>query len=319
MSDSKNTLLNAYLIVGEDELKRQHALERLRKRIAELGDLEFNHDEFDGESATGTEIAAACNTLPFASELRLVEVKNGEKLSAAEQKVLEAYLSAPSESTVLAFSCNKLAKNTRLYKAFASYNSKAIIDCAPMKKFELARALRSMATGYGFALTESSAAKLIELVGEDTLRLDAELRRLSLATTRGETLDTNAIEQMVTRTAEAKPWDLTDALARRDLYTALSLIPVLEDAPLKHLSMCVTRLRELACAKSLSERGELSLLPQVLGVPAWRVKNHGSWVNNYTEDELRKAIIGARDCEQSLKSSSSSIDPFSDWLIKVIA
>ena len=73
-------LLPAYLVVGEDALKRRTVLERLRKRIAELGDFEFNHDEFDAENADGSQIAIACNTLPFASELRLVEVFNIEKL-----------------------------------------------------------------------------------------------------------------------------------------------------------------------------------------------------------------------------------------------
>ena len=91
-------LLPAYLVVGEDALKRRTVLERLRKRIAELGDFEFNHDEFDGEKASGSDIVGACNTLPFASPVRLVEVNQADKLLKQDAEILVAYLSAPSES-----------------------------------------------------------------------------------------------------------------------------------------------------------------------------------------------------------------------------
>ena len=41
-------LIPAYLIVGEDALKRSTVLRRLRERLAQYGDLSFNSDTFDG-------------------------------------------------------------------------------------------------------------------------------------------------------------------------------------------------------------------------------------------------------------------------------
>lgn len=312
-------LLGAYLIVGEDELKRQRVLERLRKRVAALGDLEFNHDEFDGDTATGTDIAAACNTLPFASEMRLVEVKNGDGLKASEQAVLLSYLAAPCQTTVLAFSAPKLAKNTKLYKAFAALGKQAVIDCAPMKRYELVRAVRSMAVGYGFTLTESAASLLVELAGEDTVRLDLELQKLAAAAQGTDPIGPRDVEALVARTTEAKPWELVDAVAERNLKKALVLLGLMEDAPLKLLAMCTTRFRELACARSLAARGESPSLPEVLGMPAWRVKNHGSWMHNYSDSEIRRAFSKARDCEQLLKSTNQGQAAFIDWLIAVMA
>ena len=67
----QNQLLAAYLAVGEDALKREAVITRLRARLAKLGDLSFNADDFDGETAAGADIAAACNTMPFASPVRL--------------------------------------------------------------------------------------------------------------------------------------------------------------------------------------------------------------------------------------------------------
>lgn len=310
-------LLGAYLIVGEDELKRQRVLERLRKRVAALGDLEFNHDEFDGDTATGTDIAAACNTLPFASEMRLVEVRNGDGLKAAEQAVLVSYLSAPCQTTVLAFSAPKLAKNTKLYKAFAALGKQAVIDCSPMKRYELVRAIRSMAVGYGFTLTESAATLLVELAGEDTVRLDFELQKLSAAAQGSDPIGPREVEALVARTTEAKPWELVDAVAERNLKKALVLLGLMEDAPLKLLAMCTARFRELACAKSLAARGESARLAEALGMPAWRVKNHGAWARNYSDGEIRRAFSSSRDCEQAMKTGAGE-EAFVDWLIAVM-
>ena len=103
-------LIPAYLIVGEDALKRSTVLRRLRERLAQYGDLSFNSDTFDGETALGADIVSACNTMPFASEKRLVYVRDVDKLKKADSEELIAYLDSPSDQTVLALEAEKLAK-----------------------------------------------------------------------------------------------------------------------------------------------------------------------------------------------------------------
>lgn len=321
MSDTKSQkLLPAYLAVGEDALKRRTVLERLRKRVAEYGDLEFNHDEFDGDRASGSDIAVACNTLPFASEIRLVEVARAEKLGKQDADVVCAYLAAPNESTVLVLSAEKLAKKTRLYKAVAAIGKTAVIDCAPMKRYELVRALRSMAVGHGITMTESAAEMLVSYVGEDTVRLDSELRKLALAHTGSDPVTQREVEGLVARTSEAKPWELVDAFSARDAKACLRLLSLLTSAsPYALIGMCTNRLRELACAKSLDARGEGGQLAATLGVPAWRVKNHLAWARGYSEGELKKAFATARDCERAMKSGTDAQDAFRDWLFSTMA
>ena len=279
-------LLPAYLVVGEDALKRRTVLERLRKRIAELGDFEFNHDEFDAENADGSQIAIACNTLPFASELRLVEVFNIEKLKKQDADVLVAYLAAPNQSTVLALSGEKLAKNSRLYKAVADVGKTAVIECAPLKRYELVKALRSMAVGHGFTLTEGAADALVMLVGEDTIRLDTELKKLALAHVGSDPVTEREVKTLVARTNEVKPWEFVDAFSARDLKPS---------------------------------RGEAAQLASVLKAPPWRVKNHVTNSRKFSDDELRRAIVSARDCERAMKSGANPDNAFKDWLIEVLA
>ena len=137
-------LLPAYLINGEDQLKRETVLKRLRSRLEAMGDLDFNCDTFDGKDALGGDIVAACNTMPFGIDKRLVIVRNADDLKKADSEALVAYLASPADFTVLALLANKLAKNTRLYKAAAAVGPKAVIDCAPRKAYELPSQVRAV-------------------------------------------------------------------------------------------------------------------------------------------------------------------------------
>ncbi|MFR3272419.1 MAG: hypothetical protein ACLTQI_00220 [Slackia sp.] len=128
MTDT-NALLPAYLINGEDELKRETVLKRLHARIAKLGDIDFNHDVFHGESASGDDIVSACNTVPFASDVRLVVVHAADALKKSDAEALVAYLSEPSQARCCALwlaSSRRTRACTRLLPLWARRQSSTV-------------------------------------------------------------------------------------------------------------------------------------------------------------------------------------------------
>ncbi len=311
-------LLPVYLVVGEDALKRDAVMKRLRARLAAMGDLSFNSDEFNGETAVGDDVVAACNTVPFASPVRLVEVRAADKLKKADAEALVSYLSSPSETTVLALVAEKLAKNTRLYKAVAAHGKTAVIDCAPLKRYELPKTVRAMAVGHGVTLTEGAANKLVDLVGEDTVHLDNELKKIALAHRGADAVNEHEIMGLVTRTAEVKPWEFVDAFAARDAGKCLLYLGRMESvSPHALLSMCTSRLRELVCARTLIERGNPRGVAAALKMPDWRCKNHATWARGFSGAELRRAIVAARDTERAMKSGADPDAAFLDWVLQV--
>lgn len=321
MSDTK-TFPTAFLINGEDALAREKFLVRLRERAAAYGDIDFNCDAFDGETALGGEIVDACNTVPFASEIRLVIVQNADRLKKADAEELVSYLKSPCESTVLALVAEKLAKNTRLYKAAAASGPKAVIDCSPVKSWELPKKVREMATGHGITLTPSAASLLVELVGENTVHLDAELKKLALSHTAKQSIGDAEIRALVMRSAEAKPWDFTAAFAERDLAAALKILSRLDSSsPYSLLGMTVTRVRELISYHALARRGQSSAkaFAAAMKMPEWKVKNHPAWAKKWSAAELRAALSSARDTERAMKSQSDADVLFRDWVIRTMA
>ena len=152
--------------------------------------------------------------------MRLVEVRAADKLKKADAEQLVSYLGSPNGSTVLALVAEKLAKNTRLYKAVAACGKTAVIDCAPLKRYELPRTVRSMAVTHGVTLTEGAAVKLVDLVGEDTVHLDSELKKIALAHRGTDAVNEHEIVDMVSRTAEVKLGSSSTPLRRETCASA---------------------------------------------------------------------------------------------------
>lgn len=312
-------LLPVYLICGEDELMRNEAITRLYARMSQIGDISFNSDRFSGESASGADIVAACNTMPFASPVRLVDVRDADKLKKADSEALVAYVSAPCETTVLALSAEKLAKNTRLYKAVASVGKTAVIDCSPKSRKDLPSIVKAMAKKEGVAFTERAANALIDRVGENTVRLDAEVKKIALAHVGTDSVTDAEVARAVVATAEIKPWVFLDHFAARDIRACLLDLRKLKGtSPFGLISMCSIRIRELICAKALEARGMQRSLARELGMQEWRVKHHLQWARGFTAEELRAALVRARDAEKAMKSGTDEHEAFLDFVLDVV-
>ena len=312
------SLLPAYLVVGSDELKRSHAVARMKKRLEASGLADFNLDERDmSKEQTPEDVLSSLNTFPMGADFRLVILRPCDRLPKAMSEMLVDYLKNPSSTTVLLLVAEKLAKNTRLYKAVAKIDKKAIVECVPKKRWELPQQVRSMATAHGKAITQGGAEELVSRVGESTRMLDNELKKLASMVEGGEITQAD-VERFVVRTAEPRPWDFLDAVSARNLPKALSLLRMMpQRQEIMLYSLLTTRIRELIYAKALDARGEGSTLARALGLQSWQVKNHLRWARGFKMSELLGALESAVDVELALKGSQTSDVALIRWVTQI--
>lgn len=313
-----SALLPAYLIVGADEYKRSRAIERMKARLEKSGMVEFNLDERDmTRDPAIDDIIASLNTFPMGSDFRLVILDGCDRLPKAVSEPLVEYFADPSPTTVCLVVANTLAKNTRLYKAIAKIDKKAVVDCTPKKTWEMPKQVVSMARAHGKTIGLPAAEALVSRAGEQSRMLDNELKRLSQMV-EGPEITLADVERLVMRTAEVKPWDFLNAVSARDLPRALELLRLQpERSEVRLFSLLVTRLRELIVARALDSRGAGRELASTLGVQSWQVKNHLTWARRYTADELVDALRAAVDVEAALKGSGDSALALQMWVIQI--
>ena len=311
-------LLPAYLLVGPDEVKRDAAIDRLVSRLEASGMATFNLDDRDmTKPQEPDEIIASLCTFPMGSDFRLVILRSCDHLVKAMSDALVSYLAAPSPDTVCLIVADALARNTRLYKAVAKIDAKAVIDCSAKKRWELPAYVQGMASRHGVSISSAAAEELVARAGESTRMLDTQLKKLA-AMTGSSSIELADVERYVVRTAEIKPWDFLDAVSARDVARALELYRLLPPkSEVRLLSLLLTRVRELIVAKALDERGQARELASTLGVKDWQVKNHVRWSRLFSMDELVDALRSAVETECALKGSRDSEIAFTMWFVSI--
>ena len=322
MEENKTTLLPIYALIGDDEQKKEALSARMKERCASFGEMSINTDVFDGEEHAPTRIVTSCLTLPFASEKRLVIVNNAEKFTTAELNVLADYSEKPNDSTILLLLFEKLAKNTRLYKAIAKVDAKAVVACDSPKAWEFKNYAIKVAKSKGVTMRDDAAQLLVDLVGTDTVAITNELEKIIASHSSSNAIDVAEVEQLVAATANVKPWVLVDAFSAKNVEKVMELLPkVTGTTPTGVLLMCVNRVRELICAKDASAKGgnvsatiasELGFAPAL----SWRVKNHEAWARRWSEESLVRALETSMEAEKNMKTGENQAEVLKLWLVE---
>ena len=318
MEENKNNLLPIYLLVGDDEQKKETLASKMKERCAALGEMSINTDVFSGEDHAPSKIVSSCLTLPFASEKRLVIVNNAEIFTTAELNVLADYAEKPNDTTILLLLFEKLAKNTRLYKAIAKLSEKAIVACDSPKAWEFKNYAIKVAKSKGVVMRDDAAQLLVDLVGPDTVAITTELEKIVASHSSPNAIDVSEVEQLVVATASVKPWVLVDAFSAKNVQKVMELFQKVSDTtPTGVLMMCVNRVRELICAKDVARQGgsvatELGFAPAL----SWRVKNHEAWARQWTDEALLQALKSSLEAEKRMKTGDSQEQVLKLWLLE---
>jgi DNA polymerase-3 subunit delta len=320
MTASPTDLKPVYLILSEQEFLLQQAVDRLRARVGEVADLDFNMETFDGESARGDAVAAACNTLPYASDHRLVIVRNIEKLAKEASETLAVYAADPAPTCVLALAGTKLAKNTRLYKAVDRLGG--VVERKTPRGAEFVKGVISLSADRGKQMAPDVAEVFVAATGEDLRKVSAELDKLVAFVGDRRQIERGDVESVVANTAKAKIWEFTEALADRDCRRSLVLASTLVgdgESVFGLHAMALRMVRDLIAARSLLDRGSASAseLSRLLGRPDWQLKRLPRQARAFESSELVDLLRAAAAGEAEMKTSRDARLVFERWIVKV--
>ena len=320
MARELSTYKPVYLIFGDQDLLLERALEALKRSVGEVADLDFNSETFDAENADADEIVSACNTLPFASERRLVVVRNVEKMAKDGMDALVAYVENPAETTVLALVAKKLAKNTRLYKAVDRLGG--LLERAAPKPSEFPAEVQKLFARKSRRVTMEGAELMVRAVGRDLQRLSVEVDKAVAFTGARTDLTAEDIAAVVSTAATTSVFELGTALGDRDCGRALAVLDrLIGDGESVHglEVLAIRQVRDLIAARALLDRGEGSVgqLAVTLGRPEWQIRNLPRQARGFTSEELVGLLCGVAAAEAEMKTSRDARLVFERWIVKV--
>jgi DNA polymerase-3 subunit delta len=317
----RGKLARVYLLLGEEEFTRELWIQSLIERVLEPGSRDFNLEVRHAGQLNAEELDSALNTPPLLADRRVVVLRDVTSLKKGPRHVLDRYLEAPADNTVLLLVEPGLLPRTE----------KTLPERCEVVEFGRLdeRALQKWVEQYVEKTLEAridpAAAKLlVSVVGNEMSDLASELDKLTSYSGAG-TIDVEAVEDLVGVRHGETLAELIDAIAARDASRSLTLLgPVLSQPKTTGVSILLaltTQILAMAHVRALMDEGVpagrlqslmweflpagrgMMVRPWKEAVPAF-VRAAAPW----TSAELAAACETLLRTDMSLKDTKSSSD-----------
>jgi len=232
-------------------------------------------------------------TLPFLAERRVVLIRDADPFITAHREALERYAAKPAATGVLILACRSFPKTTKLYKVIAPEG--LIVECKGLRGRSLIEFAVDAARAQQKRLDADAAEQLVELVGEDTGVLAAEIEKLATFVADRSAITSADVAELVGQTREQKIFAVMDAAGAGDVQQALRLwqqtLATDPDASYRAVGGVAWALRQWITAK---ETG---------GGRSWRPAPA-----RLSARSIRRALAAVADLDSQAKSGLRSIE-----------
>lgn len=300
----KNTVL---LIYGQQRLLVEDELKKVRAKISEKIDEDFNLDIFEAGEDSLEDALLAVETLPLASDRRYVIVKDAQKLSPSELKALGRYIEDPAESSLLILTAIELKANSALLRVM---KKGGMVREVSKRRDQIPGWMRSRFKERGLKVSGKALAYLQDALGEDLMAIESAIVKISLYHEGEEAVELDEVVSLVTPTAERSIYELVDRVAVGDSDQALKLLRRLlhqGEQTTYILNALARRFRSLLLYRALREDGrQEGEIVDYLKLPknrSWMVsRKFKPQAAKLSEERLRRALYLLVRTEAGIKS-----------------
>lgn len=317
MAQENAPKLPVYAAIGTDTAKMAEIVRRLKLYIQPQMSF-FNCNEWHAADIKDSQsLLSVFLQMPVCDARRLAIIYEADVLPKEVIADIIDYLKHPNPSCIVCLCMQRLANNSKLYKAISAVDPKAIINCEPQTASQAHRTLSVLEKKLNVSVDFDAAEELINRVGTSLSVLEKQLEILKYSVSLSSTDQAHAVQPLgitkdlvcahVIRTNAQQPWELIDALAARECARALTLLEAqAQTSPLYLLALISKRLRELICAKSLVARGQLALMPEKVKVKSWQVNKLRGAADNFEAAELDELLCESADLNMRFKLSRAT-------------
>lgn len=202
-----------YLLAGEDALRVEGVVEKIRKDALGPAGAAFNYHVFRGDQTPVARVVQQALALPMLGRVQVIWLKQADLCFGDQdsQAALEKYLARPVPETILIMSADKADKRKRWVKLCQS--SGWYFDFSPPTGEALLQWVLKAAQKEALPLTPDQARLLVELVGNDLMALKSEIDKLALMVEdRGRALTADELGTIIMDQAALEGYEITAAL-----------------------------------------------------------------------------------------------------------
>ncbi|MCB9456410.1 MAG: DNA polymerase III subunit delta [Anaerolineaceae bacterium] len=310
-----------YILHGDDLFTLEQALAEFRAKMNETDNGDLNTSEFDGTTASVSEIINAVSSYPFLADKRMVIVKGmlavitrrgaGEAAKKAVEQLAEALPNLPDWARLIFVEREPLSEKNKLVK-LAQDTDTGYEKSFTAPKDTTGWILKRAHEAYGAEIEPRAAVALAAVTGSDLGRADAELVKL-ISYVDGERAITEAdVDLLTPYLAEARVFDMVDAMTEGRTQAALQqlhrLLQEKDEDPFRVYGMIVRQFRLLLLAKEfLAAGGYPKDMASALGMAPFVAKKMTQQSRGFSLGQLDRIYHAL--FETDLKMKTGQIDP----------
>ena len=229
-----------HILIGEDDFSQKQALEDIKKSIGDAAALMSNTTVFDGRTVSPEQLRAACESMPFLAEKRLVIVEGllekfeakretGKKKSSKQAAKADEYISFANAVknlppfTELVITGGKIADKNPLLQELLKFSKATVFSTLKGPQLNQWVEKRVGALSKGKKISPRAVALMVRLVGSDLWTMSGELDKLALFTG-DRPIEEEDVKALVSNAQEAGVFNMIDALIEQRIGPAQELL-----------------------------------------------------------------------------------------------
>jgi len=208
-----------YVIAGKEKSLVDAEFEKLLGKLLEPEQRATGLLSADLADTSASEILDELHTLPFLTEKRVVAVKDADKFISENRELLERYFDNPCPTGILILTVSNWDSRTKLAKKLPSTGK--LLSAAPPSRGQLPQRLVQYARdAHDKNIAWPAAELLIELTGDELVRLYSEIDKLALFADNEKSITEKHIESLIGHNRIFGAFAVIDAVTAKNIAEA---------------------------------------------------------------------------------------------------
>jgi len=218
-----------YFLHGEEPYFIDQITDAIIEHAMEEHERDFNQVILYGKEAEPLSLISELKGYPMMGQRKLVVLKEAQEFKQLDQ--LETYCEAPLDTTVFVICYKYKTYDSRKKIIKSSTKNGLLFKSEKIKEYLMSDWVQSQVKSAGYTISSKACMLLIESVGNDLSRIVNEIEKLSIILEKGTAINDVHIEENIGISKDYNVFELTNALAQRDLLKALKIVDYFEHNP----------------------------------------------------------------------------------------
>lgn len=289
----KKTFHPVYWLEGEESFYIDQVVNYAEHSILSESEASFNLSVFYGKDANWADVINACRRYPMFGDRQVVILKEAQQMRDVEK--LEAYISSPLASTILVVAHKEKKIDGR--SKLAKYLKQGAVHVVTKKMYDsqLPEWTNDLVQSKGYTISKKALVLLVDHIGNDISRINNEIDKLLINLANRKNITEEDIEEYVGISKEYNVFELQEALQRKDMTKAMSIIQYFESNPkaapiqlvLPSLYNFFSKVYMLFSVKG----GDDKTAASAIGINPFFIKDYRTAAGNYGFGGIENALL----------------------------